>query len=86
MRAEFFGGPLDGDVADLVDHGEESGFGQLIEVRIPTDANTNRYAQALTARDTGFVHVYKRGKTGPNGVIRLDYDGWAKEAGNPVGG
>ena len=61
-------------------------FGKLVQIRIPAGANTNRYIEAITARDTGFVHIYKRGETGPNGVIRLEYDGWTEEATSPVEG
>ncbi len=86
MRVEFFGGPLDGELADLIDHGEESGFGRLVELRVPTGALTNKYVEAITARNTGFVHVYKRGIASPDGVIRLDYADWEKDTQAPVGG
>ena len=89
MRVEFFGGPLDGDVADLLDHEDHVGGdlgGRLVQASIPTDAMTSRYIEAVAARETPYVHVYKRGMAGPNGIVRLEYDGYGEVTEAPVGG
>lgn len=87
MRVEFFGGPLDGDIADLIDLGEEEfGGGELVQIRVPAGVGTNRYIEAVVARNTGFIHIYKRDIASPDGVVRMDYAGWEKDVQAQAGG
>lgn len=79
MKAEFFGGPLDGDVSEFLHEVPD-------KVTTPTDTKSNKYSGALAAPNTQYVHVYKRGKIGLNGVTRLEYGGYGEFHKLPVGG
>jgi hypothetical protein len=72
VRAEFFGGPLDGDTVDFVGIVPE-------EITVPTNSGTNRYTETLAAHRTPWVHVYRSDDVATRGVFRLEYQGYREE-------